>query len=73
MIQVLEQAIENIRKLSVDQQVYAAEILKLFSDHTKDAPLTQDEIEGIKHAQSQVRRGDYADGAVASFYTRFGL
>ena len=73
MIQVLEQAIENIRKLSVDQQVYAAEILKFFSGHTKDAPLTPDEIEGIRHAQSQVRRGEYADSVVASFYARLGL
>ena len=38
-----------------------------------DGPLTPDEIEGVKHAQAQVGRGEFADEAVASLYERVGL
>ncbi len=73
MIQLLEQAIEKIRRLPDDQQVYAAEMLNTIAAHTADGPLTTDEIEGIKHAQAQVGRGEFADEQVSAFYERIGL
>ena len=73
MIQVLEQAIDKVRRLSADQQVYAAEILETVATQSTDGPLTPDEIEGVKHAQAQVGRGEFADEAVASLYERVGL
>ena len=72
MIQLLEQAIEKIRRLPEDQQVYAAEMLNSIADHTTDGPLTTDEIEGVKRAQAQVERGEFADEQVATFYKRIG-
>ncbi len=73
MIQLLEQAIQKIRDLPDDQQVYAAEILKTIAADTADGPLTPDEIEGIKHAQTQIYRDEFADEQVSTFYKRIGL
>lgn len=73
MIQALEQAVEKIRRLPDDLQVYAAEILKTVGTKAADAALTADEIEGVKHARAQVSRGEYADEQVAAFYKRIGL
>ena len=73
MIQPLEQAIEKIRSLPEDQQVYAAEMLTTIAAHTADGPVTMDEIEVIKHAQAQVGRGEFADEQVSAFYQRIGL
>lgn len=73
MIQALEQAIENIRNLPPDRQLYAAEVLNAVGGQATSVPLTADEIEGIKHAQAQVRRGEYGDAEVAAFYQRLGL
>ena len=73
MIQVLEQAVEKIRDLPADRQVYAAELLNALAAQKSDGALTVDEIDGVEHAQAQTRRREFADEKVAAFYERIGL
>ncbi len=71
MIKVLEQAIEKIRHLPEERQAVAAEALELIATQGDDAPLSADEIEGVKQAQAAVARGEFAsDANVKKFFDR---
>ena len=67
----LEIVIERIRRLPEERQAAAVEALEVVAAQA-DAPLTQTEIEGVRQAQDDVRRGEYAsDEAVRAFFGRF--
>ncbi|KAB2938283.1 MAG: hypothetical protein K8F92_16660 [Hyphomicrobium sp.] len=72
MMKVLEQAIEKIRNLPEERQAAAAEALELIAAQADDAPLSADELEGVKRAQEAVRRGEFAsDAKVKKFFGRY--
>jgi hypothetical protein len=72
MMKVLEQAIDKIRHLPEERQAAAAEALELIAAQADDAPLTVEEIEGVKRAREAVGRGEYAsDEKVGEFFSRF--
>ena len=71
MIKVLEQAIEKIRALPKEQQVAAAEVLRVIAAQSSGR-LTPRETEGVRQAQREVRRGKLAsDRKVKTFFARF--
>ena len=72
MIKVLEQAIEKIRHLPEERQAAAAEALELIATQVDDAPLSAEEIEGVRQAQAAVARGEIAsDMKVKEFFDRY--
>ena len=67
----LEIVIERIRRLPEERQAAAVEALEVVAAQA-DAPLIQTEIEGVRQAQDDVRRGEYAsDEDVRAFFGRF--
>ena len=71
MIKVLEQAIDKIKTLPDAEQERAAQVLEAIAAQAVDEPLSPDEIDGIKKAQTEVRQGHYAnDGDVEAFFRR---
>ena len=71
MIKVLEEAIEKIRDLPEERQVAAAEVLEVIAAQ-RIGKLTTQEIEGVRQAQKEVRRGKFAsDQKVKAFFARF--
>jgi hypothetical protein len=75
MIKMLEDVIEKVRTLPEDQQVVAAELLEtLLAQQGDDEDFTPAQIEGIRLAQEQVRRGEIAtEEEVAAVFRRFGV
>ena len=72
MIKVLEEAIAKVRDLPAERQKAAAEALEVIAAQLGNDALTTAEIEGVKRAQKEVRRGKYAkDRKVGSFFARF--
>ena len=71
MIKVLEEAIEKIRDLPKERQVAAAEMLEVIAAQ-RTGKLTAQEIEGVRQAQKEVRKGKFAsDRKVKAFFARF--
>jgi hypothetical protein len=67
----LELVIEKIRQMPEERQSAAVEALQVIAAQD-EATLTDAEIEGVKRAQSAVRRGEYAsDADVKAFFARF--
>ncbi len=67
----LEIVIERIRRLPEERQAAAVEALEVVAAQA-DTPLIQTEIEGVRQAQDDVRRGEYAsDEDVRAFFGRF--
>lgn len=71
MIKVLERAIEKIRGLPKERQEAAAEVLRVIAAQSS-GKLTSREIEGVRRAQKEIRKGRFAsDRKVKAFFARF--
>ena len=75
MIKVLEEAIEKVKKLPEDRQVYVAEVLEQIAAAGSDVSDVPDEhraalLEGLGHAE----RGEFAsDEEMAALWWKCGL
>lgn len=64
MIKVLEQAIEKVRKLSKEQQEYAAEILEQIAESGEEVHLLSDEERQlVREGLDELDRGEVASEA----------
>ena len=75
MIKVLEEAIEKVKKLPEDRQVYVAEVLEQIEAAGSDVFDVPDEhraavLEGL----GQAKRGEFAsDEEMAALWKKYGL
>jgi predicted transcriptional regulator len=75
MIKVLEQAIEKIKKLPEDRQVYAAEVLEQIAAAGTDVfQVPDDHRAAILEGLEQTRRGEFVgDEEMAALWKKVGL
>jgi predicted transcriptional regulator len=75
MIKVLEQAIEKIKKLPEDRQVYAAEVLEQIAAAGTDVfQVPDDHRAAILEGLEQTRRGELVgDEEMAALWKKVGL
>ena len=63
MTKLLEEAVAQVRDLSPKTQNLAAEAVLMVIQHVNDADeyrLTDEQIEGVRHAMGQADRGEFA-------------
>lgn len=75
MIKVLEQAIEKVKKLPEDRQVYAAEVLEQIAAAGSDVFVVPDEHrEAVLEGLEQAERSEFAsDEEMAALWKKCGL
>lgn len=75
MIKVLEQAIEKVKKLPEDRQVYAAEVLEQIAAAGSDVFVVPDgHREAVLEGLEQAERGEFAsDEEMAALWKKCGL
>lgn len=75
MMKILEQAIEKVRQLPDDRQVYAAEVLEQIAagaGGTFEIPI--EHMDGVREGLEQARRGALAsDDEMADLWKKSGL
>lgn len=74
MTKLLEKGIEAVRALPTDRQDLAGELLLNLANQEPRYRLTPEQIEDIKLALADARRGEFAtDEQMAETWTKFGL
>ena len=70
MIKVLEQAIEKVKKLSTERQVYVAEVLEEIAAEGDVYHLTDSERRLVREGTTELDRGEYASDAAVEAVLR---
>ena len=74
MTKLLDKAIAKVKELPEERQDEVAELVINYVATNDVAPLTPEQIDGVKRTQAVMRRGEFASvERVHAFFARFGL
>jgi hypothetical protein len=75
MSQVLEDAIEKVRRLPEDRQAYVAEVLEQIAAAGSDVfPVPEEHLVAVLEGLEQARRGEFvSDEEMAALWKKSGL
>ena len=76
MIKVLEDAIEKVKKLPQERQVFAAELLEQFIADADAGvfEIPEDHMAGVHEGLQQARRGEFVgDDEMAALWKKLGV